>query len=110
MPKKTQKTISKVVPDITVTTKEKLWYCDGLPLGVEMIDQLASEAEVFKGTYLYKMWQGYIRTSVITTIVKESKDFQDVEREKALLIALDRLDNMMTNIIEQKKKIVKNKN
>jgi hypothetical protein len=110
MPKKKQKTISKVVPDNVITTDQGKWFFDGLPLDVEMIDQIASEAEIFKNTYLYKFWQGYVRTSTITSIIKDSKDFQDVQNGKALLIALDRLDNMMTDIIKQQKKIVKNKN
>lgn len=108
--RKTTKKPSKVIPDNIVTYSQTQWSIDGVPFDMEMIDQLASESEIFKKTFLYRMWQSKIRTDVITAIVKDSKDFKDVEREKALLIALDRLDNMMSDIIKKHKAIVKNKN
>jgi len=106
---KKQKTISKVIPDHEVKNSSGKWFFEGKQIDVEMLDQLAAESEVFRKTFLYKMWQGYIRTSTITSIIKDSKDFRDVENGKALLIALDRLDIMMSDIIKQQKEIVKNK-
>ena len=113
MEKKRQKTIkkpSKVIPENIVTFNQTNWSIDGVPFDIEMIDQIASESEVFKKTFLYRMWQGKVRTDVINSIIKDSKDFRDVENGKALLIALDRLDNMMSDIIKKHKAIVKNKN
>lgn len=106
---KKQKTISKIIPDHEVTNNSSKWFFENRQIDEEMLDQIASESEVFRKTFLYKMWQGYIRTSTITSIIKDSKDFRDVENGKALLIALDRLDNMMTDVIKQQKQIVKNK-
>lgn len=100
--------LSKVIPDHVVTCNNNKWSFEGKPLDVEMIDQLASEAEIFKNSFLYKMWQGHIRTETITSIIKDSKDFRDVENGKALLISLDKLDNMMSSIIKQQATIDKN--
>lgn len=104
---KKQKTISKVIPEYTVSQKNNKWFFEGKQLDIEMIDQLACESEIFKNSFLYKFWQGHIRTSVIESIIIDSKDFRDVENGKALLIALDRLDNMMQDMINQHKAIVK---
>lgn len=100
---------SKVVPDhIVVKTNDK-WSFQGVPLDEETIELIASESEMFKKSFLYKMWQGHVRTETINSIIKESRDFRDVENGKALLIALDKLDNMMSDIIKQHNAIVKNK-
>ena len=99
----------KVIPDNIVENKQDKWYFEGKPIDEETIELLASESEMFKKSMLYKMWQGYLRTETITSIIKDSKDFRDVENGKALLIALDKLDNMMVNLIKQHTIIVKNK-
>lgn len=106
---KKQKTISNPLPKNTVTKKNDRYFFDGKLIDIEILDQLVSESEVFKKTLLYKMWQGYVRTEAMTAIIQDSKDFRDVENGKALLIALDKLDNMMSDLVEQHDKIVKNK-
>ena len=97
----------KVIPDNIVTNKNGKWSFQGLQLDIEKIDTLASEAEIFKNSFLYKMWSGHIRTEAIKAIIQDSKDFRDVENGKALLINLDKLENMMTDLIKQHKEIVK---
>ena len=104
---KKQKTISKVIPEHAVTVKNGKWAFQGLQLDMEKIDTLASESEMFKNSFLYKMWSGHIRTEAIKAIIQDSKDFRDVENGKALLIAIDKLENMMKDMINQHKAIVK---
>lgn len=104
---KKSKTISKIIPDHVVTNKNGKWAFEGLQLDIETIDTLASESEMFKNTLLYKMWSGHIRTEAIKSIIQDSKDFRDVENGKALLINLDKLENMMLDLIKQHKEIVK---
>ena len=106
---KKQKIISKVVPEHVVTTKGGKWFFQGKQIDAEMLDQLAFESESFKKSELYKFWQGHVRIKTITSIIKDSKDFNDVEKGKALLISLDILEEMMLNFIEQQKKVGKNK-
>ena len=106
---KKQKTISKIIPEHTVTIKNGKWAFQGLHLDMEMIDTLAGESEIFKKSFLYKMWSGHIRTEAIKSIIQDSKDFRDVENGKALLIAIDKLEIMMNDLIRQHKEIVKNK-
>lgn len=103
------KKLQNILPKNNVSQKEGKWFFEGMQIGVEELDHLAGEAEVFKKSFLYKMWQGYLRTKTITAIIKDSKDFRDVENGKALLIALDTLDNMMHDIIKQQQEIVKKK-
>lgn len=101
--------VNKVIPEHDVVGKDGMYIIDGKPLDIEMIDQLTSESIVFKKSFLYKMWQGHTRTSIITSIIKDSKNFDDVKSGKAILYALDALDKMMSDIIKQHNKIIKNK-
>lgn len=103
------KNISKVIPDFTVQEKNGLYYINKKPLNEEELDHIASECEMFQKTNLYKFWQNFIRTSVIEDIIKKSKNFDDFKDGKAILYSLDKLDNMMSDIIKQQTIIVKNK-
>ena len=103
------KKLNNILPKNKVNLEGGKWFFEGMQIGVEELDHLAGEAETFKKSFLYKMWQGYLRTTTITSIIVDSKDFRDVENGKAMLIALDTLENMMSDIIKQQVQIVKNK-
>lgn len=101
------KILNKILPENVVVKKQEKYFINGFQLDVEQLDHYAAEAEMFRKTLLYKFWQNEIRTSVIEDIIKNSKDYSDVERGRSLLYALDRLENMMLDLIKQQSKIVK---